>query len=170
MGGLITALSYARKAIPAKVSGMALCAPALGLKNKPSPWLRTMARAAERWFPKVAFSHFVKFSDIVHDPETIEQYKKDPYHHQKITPPLYFGLLNGCEEALQKVSQFHLPLLIQLAGKEALVDNSATRGFFRQAPSENKKMVCYNNSLHGIYDDLEKDAAYADLFNFLKQF
>lgn len=168
MGGLITI----RHAIDAdqnypSAAAIALSSPLLGFGIEVPPLKALAARVLDRVLPSMTMSNEIKYEDLTRDAEHLRTYKLDPLRHDKISPPLYLGMLRTIEFVRQNLHKVRTPILIQAAGKEKIVSLEAIQEVFPHLGSENKKLIVYEHSLHEIFNDLDRKKVFTDLDSFL---
>ena len=111
----------------------------------------------------------IDFKDLVHSPDIIQSYEKDPLRHSKIAPRLFLGMKEGFVQVKKYASDLTLPTLLQLAGQEKLVSNPASREVFERLGSTSKKCIEYPDSYHEIYVDQQREQVIQDLVTFLEE-
>lgn len=167
MGGLIT-LKYLVAYGSQNFKACCLSSPALGASVKVSDLKSKMADFANDWLPRVTMGNEIKDSDLHRDPDLLNFYPKDPLRHNKISPRLYKGMLQSFDQMQQYASQIKLPTLIQASALDTIVNPASTEAFFNNLNISEKKLILYSNSLHEIFNDLEKNQCFDDLYDFLK--
>lgn len=168
MGGLITLkylVAYGSQGFKAVV----LSSPALGVNVKVSELKSKMADFANDWLPRVTMGNEINDTDLHRDPELLAFYPKDPLRHNKISPRLYKGMLQAFEQMPQYAKDIQIPVLIQASGLDAIVNTESTQKFYELLTVSDKKIIIYPNSLHEIFNDLEKQDCFDDLVSFLNQ-
>lgn len=168
MGGLIT-LKYIVAYGSQDLKAIVLSSPALGVNVKISELKSKMADFANEWLPRVTMGNEINDSNLHRDPELLAFYPKDPLRHDKISPRLYKGMFQAFEQIPQYAEEIKLPILIQASGIDAVVNTKSTEDFHNLLSAANKNLIIYPNSLHEIYNDLEKQQCFDDLFSFLNQ-
>lgn len=78
-------------------------------------------------------------------------------------------MLQAFEQMPQYAKDIQIPVLIQASGLDAIVNTEATQKFYESLTVSDKKIIVYPNSLHEIFNDLEKQDCFDDLVNFLNQ-
>lgn len=167
MGGLITLL-YALQNNIENVSALVLSSPALGFHIEVSAFKDWLARTSNKFFPSLTLYNEIKYTDLTHDPEKIEEYNRDSLRHDKICSTIYLGMLEGFDFVKANASQINKPVLFQLAGQDHIVSTPRSKEVFELIPSENKLLEIYADSYHEIFNDHEKDQCFKDLKNFLR--
>jgi alpha-beta hydrolase superfamily lysophospholipase len=167
MGALIT-LRYMvdqGEAVPA--SALALSSPALGI-SMPIPPLKEMAaNLLLKFLPQVTLPNDIRYDHLTHIEERWKRYPIDPLRHDKISPAMYFGMLEAFDKVTAGADRIKVPTIIQAAGDERIVSRPATEEFFPKIGSEIKKLIVYEKSFHEIFNDVERDQAMDDLNAFL---
>jgi alpha-beta hydrolase superfamily lysophospholipase len=166
MGGLITALALLEGQVEAP-NAVVLSSPEFGLKIK-VPWFKKKAASClGQVMPQLTMWNEIQYRDLTRDEEMIKTFGKDPLRHDKISPPVFLGMLEGFNTIREMAPQWQWPLLLQVGGSDPITDPQAAVDFFEQIPTTQKELHIYNDSLHEIYNDLDKDRVYQDLKIFL---
>lgn len=169
LGGLIT-FQFALRNPQAPVTAYALSSPAFGSKIQ-APFLKHQAaHVLLRVAPKLTIPHQMIYEDLSRDKEMIKTYSKDPLRHNKFSAPLYFGILDSMESALLHAGEMKMPILIQAAGQDRVVDTLATQELFQKLGSKHKQLKIYPDSYHEIFNDTNKQEVIDDLMQFLREF
>jgi alpha-beta hydrolase superfamily lysophospholipase len=63
----------------------------------------------------------------------------------------------------------HLPLLMMLAGRDRIVDNSRTRRFFGEAAGQHKTLIEYGGAAHTLEFERDPSTYFTDLTNWLRR-
>lgn len=166
MGGLITLKTFVNHS-PAGISCLALSSPALGLsiavpklKEKAAHWLA-------EWAPKVTLYNEINFETLVRDENMIREYKSDPLRHDRIAPRVFVGMVEAMKEVMTAAPEIHIPVIMQLAGRDKVVSTPDAERFFANLGSKKKKIFIYANSYHEIFNDLDRDEVIKDLLGFI---
>lgn len=168
LGGLITTLFYLKNQTK-EVKALCLSSPALGLAIKVPKFKDTLARLAADWMPTLTLYNEIKYSDLVRDEAKQKAYSHDPLRHDKISPAVFLGMLAGFDTAMQGAKSIQIPLLLQHSGDDRIVSPDAAKKFFEKVGSDQKKIIVYKDSLHEIFNDLDRTEAISDLREFLRR-
>lgn len=166
MGGLITLLT-SMELSNETVQGLVLSSPALGYAIKVPVWKDRFARIATKYFPTVTLHNELDYASLTHDTEFLETFPKDTLRHEKISPNIYLGMLEGFEEIFAKKDQLVGPLFFQIAGHDKIVDSLKSKQLFEELQISEKRLEIYADSYHEIYNDFERETCFKDLRNFL---
>jgi alpha-beta hydrolase superfamily lysophospholipase len=170
MGGLVT-LRCALDHGTAGATAICLSAPLLGVSLAVPPLKDLAARALNRFWPSCTLHNEIAYDDLTHDRGIIASYEVDPLRHDKISPPLYLGLLDTIAYVESRASEIRGPFLLQVAGRERIVSRPAMEAFFEKIGSrpDEKKILVYPESLHEIFNDLDRKNALDDLDAFARE-
>lgn len=167
MGALITLRYMVDQGDSVPASALVLSSPALGI-SMPIPAVKEMAASLLlKFLPQVTLPNDIRYDHLTHIEERWKRYPVDPLRHDKISPAMYFGMLEGFEKVNVGADRIKVPTLIQAAGDERIVSRPATEEYFPKIGSEKKKLIIYENSYHEIFNDIERDRAMDDLDAFL---
>ena len=169
MGGLITTLL----ALEWKVStyqAIVLSSPLFGIAMAVPKLKDHAARLAARWLPSLTLANDLKYSDLTRDETMLKSYETDVLRHDKISPAVYLGMLEGFEKVATELGSLDVPVLMQVAGSDRVVNAEVTQRLFPMLTNKKCVLQIYPESLHEIYNDLDKEQALTDLKKFLSQF
>ena len=169
MGGLVT-LRFLFGYKPTEVKGVVLSSPCTELSVAVPAWKATAAKVANQVAPKITMYNEIKYSDLSRDPEMQKNYRQDPYRHDKVSPGIFLSMLEIFPQLMNDADKGDYPLLMQLAGDERIVSTPASKDLFDRWPAQDKTLHIYENSLHEVYNDLDRDQVIADLDQFLNKF
>lgn len=169
MGGLIT-LEYLVDADDHTLlpNAVALSSPALGVAVKVPAIKDLAAKVLNQILPTMTLYNELNYEDLTRDPEFLNGYDQDPLRHDRVSAPLYLGMLDVINHVKEQAGKIQIPLLIQAAGKDRLVSTPAAKEFFAHVGSEKKKILVYEDSYHEIYNDLDRNQVFKDLDHFLQ--
>jgi alpha-beta hydrolase superfamily lysophospholipase len=167
MGALITLRLLVEWGPLAPVHACVLSSPAMGI-SMPVPALKELAaKALLKWLPQVTLPNDIKYEHLTHDESLWSKYPSDPLRHDKISPAMYFGMLEAMETVRLGAGRIQLPILMQLAGDERIVSRPDSEALYACLGSLKKELRIYEKSYHEIYNDFDRDQAFQDLDGFL---
>ncbi|MCB0422480.1 MAG: lysophospholipase [Bdellovibrionales bacterium] len=167
MGGLIT-LRHILSKDPSIYRAVCLSSPLLGIAVDVPEIKKKFAKTIGRLMPKLTLFNEIDYRNLVRDPEHLKTYDKDPLRQDRISPNLFLGILKNSELTLEQSARIELPLLLQISGKDKIVDASASETFYSLVKSKVKSFYKYDQSYHEIFNDLDKATVYSDFFQFLE--
>lgn len=165
LGGLIT-LRYL-ESHGTDYSALALSSPALGLTVQVPKFKEALARVAIRWMPTITMYNEIKYEDLTRDAAILKSHHADTLRHDKISPGLFLSMVESFKTVAEHTELLTKPTLMQLSGEDRLVSAEASRAFFEKLPNKKNQLLVYPESLHEIFNDLDRDKATADLKKFI---
>lgn len=160
LGGLLTLLLQ-EKVAEEKVI---LSNPCLGLALTVPGWKKAAAKALAKTLPWATLGNEINPRDLSSDEEYIESFRKDPMRHNKASPRLFLGLVEEIENIDDKKISFKKTPLVLLSPKDPIVSYETSRNYFSQQGHE---VSIFENSLHEIVQDSEKERAYTEIKEYL---
>ena len=155
MGGLI-ALNYALL-YPETIEGLVVSSPACGMVIEVPGAKKMMAKIMSAVWPGLGMGNELDASKISHDEGAITAYQQDPLVHDRVSARWFTEFLAAMETANQKVSQLNVPLLMQIAGDDHLVNPQASQRFFEKLIIDDKTLYVYEGLYHEIYNEIDAD-------------
>ncbi len=168
LGGLIT-LRYLQTN-KNECAAVVLSSPALGLSMDVPKLKEQLARIAIRWLPTITLYNEIQYEDLSRPEEMQKFYKTDTLRHDKISPGLFLSMVECFPLATSDADSIKMPVLMQLSGEDRLVSTSASMSFFESLPNKKNQMIVYTDSLHEVYNCVEREQALADLKRFLSPY
>lgn len=168
MGGLVTTLLCLENP-GLKANGIILSAPLFGL-SLPVPAIKdAAAQFLVKWIPSITLHNELNYNHLSRDKEMVQSYAKDVLRHEKISPKVYIGMLNGFKTVHDRAREIKLPVLMQLAGQDKVVSTPIAQEVMGYLPNEKNVLEIYPESYHEIYNDFDKNQAFSDLIQFLTE-
>jgi alpha-beta hydrolase superfamily lysophospholipase len=168
MGGLITTRFLQTR--PVKYSALVLSSPLFGISAK-VPWIKeTLAHVAVKWLPTLTMHNEIKYEDLTRDEEFLKAYPSDVLRHDKISPGLFLSMVESFPLAFENAERIQNPVLMQISGEDRIVSSQASREMFEKFPNKKNQMIVYNESLHEIYNDIERETVLSDLKRFINPY
>ena len=167
MGGLI-ALNYIEQ-FPETVDGAVASSPGLGMTVQVPAVKAFMGKVMSSIWPGLSMGNELDASKISHDPDVVKAYIDDPLVHDRVTVRFFTEFLSAMAEANTNVSGIKVPILLQVAGDDHLVDAQSSKQFFNRLDVQDKTLHFYDNLYHEIYNEtrVEKEAVIDDLEKWL---
>jgi len=155
MGGALVA----RAVTAGWIAPSALVLSSPGLKSYISAPMRALTRTLEMAAPNLAVPHGLPLHTISHDPEVLAEAATDPLNHALITPRMTMFILEAGEAAIRDAGKLRIPVLVQAAGADRLVDPQGAKDFAAAAPAGLCTLKIYDGLWHEIYNEREPDRA-----------
>jgi alpha-beta hydrolase superfamily lysophospholipase len=155
MGGLI-ALSFARQ-YPENIDGLIVSSPLLGLAPPPPAGLQGLVRLFSVLWPALSLSNKLDPTFISHDSGQVNAYEQSPWVHDKITARWFVQCMAEVQRTVNAPQNIQVPILMQIAGDDRLVDCRASLSFFDALTVSDKTLRHYVALYHEIYNETLPD-------------
>ena len=153
MGGLI-ALMFALQN-PEMIDGVIVSSPGLGMKVKVPGFKMVTGKIMPSIWPNLALGNELDSSKISRDKEVVKKYDHDPLNHTKVSARWFTEFLSAMEKAKQLATTMKMPILMQVAGDDNLVDSQASKACSERLTVKDKTLHVYNGLHHEVYNELE---------------
>lgn len=164
MGGLM-ALDHAL-AHPRELTALVVSAPAL--RSAMPPWWKlALAQVARATTPATGFANGLPTAGLSRDPEVVRLYQDDPRVHDRISPRLYFALLEARSRCQRLARQLAVPTLMLQGMADTLVDPKAALEFAGAAPHGMVRFLTLTDGYHEVFNDPGREAVIRDMIAWL---
>jgi alpha-beta hydrolase superfamily lysophospholipase len=154
MGGLI-AICFVQR-FPELVDGVIASSPALGLVAEIPAVKKVLGLCMSYIWPGLSMGNELDPAKISHDPDVVSAYVEDPLVHDRVTARFFTELVAAMESANQQTSVPNIPILLQVAGDDHLVDAQSSVRFFEKLSAKDKTLRVYDGLYHEIYNELQR--------------
>lgn len=107
---------------------------------------------------------------LTHDIELAKKYNTDPLIHQNIPVSTIREIMNASSHIRTAGYFINIPTLFLVGEKDKLINTEKVRLFYKGAPKNLCQFRKYPNSGHDIFNDLDRDKIYLDLYNWIKAY
>jgi alpha-beta hydrolase superfamily lysophospholipase len=167
MGGLIAALWCAAR--KPSLAGLMLSAPALRVANQLFPWLRRAASIASLLVPRLRLVR-MGCGNLSRDPEVVRRFREDPLvFHDRFPVRTGAEILRAGEQALGRLSEICLPLLVLQGTADRVSAPDASRALVDAAESRDKQLHLYPGLYHDLLNEPEKAQVHSDLVEWIER-
>lgn len=167
LGGLIV-LSYCLERTEF-LSGVIASGPAIGVKLEVPSYKKILASALSAFLPSLRFQNEVHPHLLSRDPLVVESYLSDPLVHHEATARFYTETMKTMAETQRNIAALHLPALFLQGENDRIVDPGATRQAFQVIGFKDKTLQMYPNNLHEVFNDLDKEIVFNDLYRWIQK-
>jgi len=165
MGGLIAALCAETR--DEGLDGLMLSSPFIQLKIPVSGVKIAAVRVLSRLAPERDVGNPLQAAQLSHDEAIVRACEADALCHRAATARWGAEVLRAQDAVLAGASRLRLPLLLQYAGADLIADPQAALRLFAAAGSPDKTSHAYTGYYHEIFNEIGRDAVYADLLAWL---
>lgn len=164
MGGQLV-LNYSLNRQP-NVKGVIASSPFLKLAFDPPAWKVKLGKLVLNIFPALPQSTELETAAISQLPEEVKKYETDRLVHKRITPAMYFSLMDKAEYALQHAHEFRQPLLLYHGTADRLTSSEGTAQFATRVKGD-ITLKLFQGGYHETHHDVNRDELVTLLINWL---
>jgi alpha-beta hydrolase superfamily lysophospholipase len=159
MGGLFAARVAVGAQVPLR--GLILSSPALAVPL--TAFQKFLLKFMTAVAPGVSVKNSVQSRYLSHDEKVVKAYDTDPLVHDRITARLLNSMLTAIDFSHTHAPSLAIPVLMQFAGDDHLVDASGSKAFHARLPAGLATMHKYDALYHEIFNELDARAVFNDL-------
>jgi lysophospholipase len=167
MGGLVAIRTLQEK--KPKLQGVILSSPCLGLIHKPNKVLDVLSKGLNIFVPSIRFDSKLNVKIATRNKEVQHKDENDPLYVKKVSVRWYRELLQGIEQAFEKVAQFpNTPLLLMQGGDDKIVDKAFVKKWFHQLNIQDKTYLEWDGLYHEIFNEPERELVFEKAKQFVE--
>ncbi len=168
LGGLI-ALNYGLR-LPDKLNGLIVSSPVLAFKVKVPAFKIISGKVMSAVWPGLSMANELDLTKISHDRSVVDAYIHDPLVHNRVTARWFTEFISAMAWVQESVKKMQVPILMQIAGSDFLVDAGASETFFNHLLLKDKTIHIYRELFHEIFNETADESAVVldDLLAWLK--
>jgi alpha-beta hydrolase superfamily lysophospholipase len=145
------------------ISGLILSNPSIKLLAHVPVWKRLVGEILNRVAPGITLTTGLSNEQLTRDPEVMARINNDPLRHNRISPPLFFGMTAAGPIVLARAGEIHVPLLLILGGSDPIIDPRVGQLFFEKVGSTDKSLKIYEEMRHEPLNEIGRERVVADL-------
>jgi len=166
MGGNIVLNYILRKTTT--IHGLILSSPFIDLAFTPPAWKVKAAGVLKNLLPKLSLTNEIDSNLISRDPEVVTAYQKDPLVHNRITPSLLHGVLEGASWLRAYRGEMPVPTLLFHGTADGLTSHPASKAFAQQVTGP-LTFVEYPGLYHEAHNEPEKAEVLERILTWIKE-
>jgi alpha-beta hydrolase superfamily lysophospholipase len=151
------------------LSGLIVSNPSLKLIAHVPVWKRLLGEVLLRVAPRITLQTGLSNDQLTHDPEVIAQIADDPLRHNRISPPLFFGMTTAGPVVLARAGEVRTPTLMIIGGSDPIIDPEFGRLFFEKLGATDKTLKVYDEMRHEPLNEVGRDQVLADLSSWIDE-
>jgi alpha-beta hydrolase superfamily lysophospholipase len=151
------------------IEGMVVSNPALRVAVPIAPGKLRLGRLLAKVAPWVTLPGDARTGVLTRDPLIQEEHRTDPWRHNRMSAPLFFGMVEGGELLLARAAEIRIPMLMLLGAQDTVIDPTTSRDFFDRLGSDDKTLIIYPQMLHEPLNELGRERVFDDLVRWLEQ-
>jgi alpha-beta hydrolase superfamily lysophospholipase len=150
------------------LAGLILSNPSLRLSAHVPIWKRLAGEVLLRLAPRVTLTTGLTNDQLTRDPNVIVEIAADSLRHDRISPPLYFGMSAGGPLVLARAGEILVPTLMIVGGADPIVAPESCLRFFDQLGASDKTLKFYPAMRHEPLSEIGREEVIADLGNWIE--
>ena len=155
MGGCI--VLYFAQTHAKQINGVIVSSPGLRPAIKVPVIKGAIGKMMSSIWPTLSFDNELNSLDLSHDKSVVSSYDNDPLVHRMVTSRWFTQFMTATEMTFEGASKITVPILMQVAGTDRLVDAKTSKVFFEKVSSTDKTLHYYDDLYHEIYNETETD-------------
>lgn len=169
MGGLI-AIYFAQR-FPELIDGVIASSPALGMAIEIPRAKKVLGTFMSFIWPGLTMGNELDATKVSHNPEVVRAYETDPLVHDRVSARFFTELLAAMETVNERTSSLTVPILLQVAGDDHLVNARSSVQFFENLTLPDKTLHVYDGLYHEIYNERvdQREQVLKDLEDWLEK-
>jgi alpha-beta hydrolase superfamily lysophospholipase len=167
MGG-INAVRYASK-YSSEIDGLILHCPGVAQNLEVGFGKKIAGNLLSLLNVKRYIASEINFSDTTRNPKIVKQMETDPLRFELVTPRFGIEGLKAAEDGYNSAESIKLPVLLQQAGADRLVDPVRSREFFDSLSSTDKTWKLYDGLYHQLHNEPEREQVLGDMEAWLEK-
>jgi alpha-beta hydrolase superfamily lysophospholipase len=152
----------------ARIDGMIVSNPALRLAMSIPPHKLRLGKLLLRYAPWMSLSGQIPADRLTRDPDMQREHRTDPLRHNRMSAPLFFGMLNGGEMLMARAGEIQTSILMLVGGQDPVVDPAGARELFDRLGSEDKTLLLYPKMLHEPFHEVGREQVLDDLVRWIE--
>jgi acylglycerol lipase len=119
--------------------------------------------------PEFSMSNDLDLNYLSRDKSIIEKYKADPLVHDRVSARFYTSFLQAVDQCFTKANLLDIPVLVLLGTADKIVSLEKQREFYKHLSFEPKKKIEFPDSVHELFNDLNRDDVYSEVDSWLDE-
>lgn len=153
---------------PEAVAGLILSNPSLRLALEVSRHKILIGRFLRRFAPRLTLAGQLASEHLSRDPAFDARRRADSLRHNRISPALFFEMVEGGPQVMSRAHEIQLPVFMILGGSDPVVDHQAAQELFEDLASSDKTLLLDPEAVHEPLSDLGRDQVISELAAWLE--
>jgi len=150
MGGLI-ALYFAQR-YPGLIDGVVASSPCLGMVIEIPATKKVLGSLMSYVWPSLSMGNELDATKISRDRNVVSAYENDQLVHNRVSARFFTELLAAIDTVNRQAPALTVPVLMQVAAEDHLVNAGASTHFFENLSLEDRTLHVYDGLYHEIYN------------------
>jgi len=150
------------------LDGLVISNPALRIAEPIPPHKLRLGRFLLRYAPWVTLRTALRVERLTRDPEKQREMRADRLRHERMSAPLFFGMVQGGQMLIDRAGEIRSPIVLLVGGQDPVVDPAAARDLYDRLGSEDKTLLLYPKMLHEPLNDVGREQVLDDLARWIE--
>lgn len=165
-GGQVALRVALAPAVP--IDGLIISNPALRIAVPVPPHLLRIALFLNKYAPWMTLPTEVQVERLTRDTAMQQQYRADRLRHNRMSAPLFFGMVQGGQMLIDRAPEIRSPIVMVIGGQDPIVDPTAARELYDRLGSEDKTLLLYPKMLHEPLNEVGREQVLDDLARWIE--
>ncbi|MBT7610608.1 MAG: hypothetical protein HN576_12685 [Bacteriovoracaceae bacterium] len=130
-------------------------------------WILTILKKFKNTFSHIRIPLKLDGYQLAHDSNLAKAYNSDPLINQNIPISTIREVLANTLKVRTACYFINIPTLVLVGQKGKLINIESTRLFYKGMPKDKSTYRSYPNSGHDLFNDLDRELIYNDLYNWI---
>ena len=139
--------------LPDKLNGLIVSSPVLAFKVKVPAFKIILGKVMSAIWPGLSMANELDPTKISHDRSVVDAYIHDPLVHNCVTARWFTEFVSAMAWVHKSVTKIKVPILMQIAGNDFLVDACVSETFFNHLLLKDKTIHIYSELFHEIFNE-----------------
>jgi alpha-beta hydrolase superfamily lysophospholipase len=167
-GGQVALRAVLNPAVRDKIAGLILSNPSIRLATYVPRYKILLGRFLLKVAPSLTLPASLASEAMTSDPAMQALHRDDLLRHGRMSPPFYFGMVEGGKMIADRASEITTPVFLLIGGSDPVVDPTETRLVFDRLGSTDKTLMLYPRMLHEPLNDLGRERVFEDVEAWLR--
>lgn len=150
------------------VDGLVISNPALRIAEPIPPHKLRIGRFLRRYAPWVTLRTELRVDRLTRDPELQRELRADRLRHNRMSAPLFFGMVEGGEMLIARAGEIRHPIVMVVGGQDPIVDPAASHELYDRLGSDDKTLLLYPKMLHEPLHEVGREQVFDDLARWIE--
>jgi alpha-beta hydrolase superfamily lysophospholipase len=152
---------------PPGLTGVIASSPAIRVAMPVPPGKLRLGRILLSVAPWVTLRADTPADGMTRDPAMQQIFRTDGLRHNRISAPLFFGMVEGGEMLLKRAGEITTPILMLVGGQDPVICPTSSRDFYDRLGSADKTLLFYPKMLHEPFNELGREQVFDDVARWL---
>ncbi|MGI9515819.1 MAG: lysophospholipase [Pirellulaceae bacterium] len=148
-GGLLS-MYYAMQRKPV-IAGVTATSPPLRIAMRQPGWKVGLGNTLGKLLPRMSVNSGIDIEKLSDDPQVAGRLRADRYHHRRITPAAYNGMIEAGQWCLEFPNHLPLPMLVMHGDADVITDHLASQQFAHRHPAMCELKI-WQDGMHELHN------------------